>query len=281
MDIMFSVVGQRLTRLDNNYVVGDSKNYLVASFSFSEEWRDIVKTAVFKFDDNVFNIPIKDNCCIVPHEVIKPSSFLMSVFAGDLITANSVSIRVNISGISEGGEPMPPTPSVYAQIYKIADDAKVIAISVREDADSGKLNGKDGEKGDKGDTGSQGKQGDDGGKGEDGLPGMSAYETAVNNGYTGTEDEFNIDIARVNEEVRLTGGNSFSGIQTIDTKIVATRENTPIDNMLIYWDNKKQTFVSSEVSVSKLMELLSIIQISNGEVTINTRVNANQFNIKG
>lgn len=68
---------------------------------------------------------------------------------------------------ANGTEPAEPTPSVVEQILteaqnanvnstkakKLATDAKDIAQSVRDDADSGKFNGKDGAKGDKGETG--------------------------------------------------------------------------------------------------------------------------------
>lgn len=50
--------------------------------------------------------------------------------------------------------------------------------------------GKKGDKGDKGDTGATGPAGADGADGEDGADGKSAYEYAVDGGYTGTEQEF-------------------------------------------------------------------------------------------
>lgn len=71
---------------------------------------------------------------------------------------------------ANGTEPAEPTPSVVEQILteaqnantnsaeakKLATDAKDIAQSVRDDADSGKFNGKDGKDGAKGDKGDDG-----------------------------------------------------------------------------------------------------------------------------
>ncbi len=50
--------------------------------------------------------------------------------------------------------------------------------------------GDKGDKGDKGDIGATGAQGDKGDKGDTGATGKSAYEIAVDNGYTGTEQQW-------------------------------------------------------------------------------------------
>ncbi len=283
MDIIFNIVGQKISRLDSNFVVGDSKNYLTAVFAFSGEWDNLSKTAVFKNDDYTLNMTIKNNACKVPHELLSSGSFFVSVFGGDLITTNTATVRVTPSGISEGGEPVDPTPSVYAQIYKIAEDASNKVDDLEDRANSGEF------KGDKGDTGEDGKDGEDGAKGdtgdtggtgEQGTPGKSAYEYATEGGYTDTEQAFSRDLGRVNEEVRLSGGNAFTGVQTIDGKFVATRESTPSDKMLMYWSNELQTFVSSGISVETLTKLLDTIQLVDGEVVIKAKVNAQQFNIE-
>ena len=50
--------------------------------------------------------------------------------------------------------------------------------------------GDQGDKGDKGDQGDQGDKGDKGDKGDQGETGKSAYQIWLENGYTGTEDDF-------------------------------------------------------------------------------------------
>ena len=114
----FSIKNQTITRTDNFNVVGDSYNYLKACFSFSEEW-DGIKTAVFKYGDNAYCVILPDdNCCLVPWEVIKPPYFTVSVFGGDLITANIATVSVEKSGYTEGETPEEPTPDVYSQILQ-------------------------------------------------------------------------------------------------------------------------------------------------------------------
>ena len=108
----FKVDGQKLERTDNTFVVSDSKNYLTAQFTLSEEWTGEV-TAVFGNGDKFFNQPLKENKCVVPWEVIKAPFFTVSVFCGELITANMVKIMVEKSGFVCGEVPGTPTPTVW------------------------------------------------------------------------------------------------------------------------------------------------------------------------
>ena len=59
-----------------------------------------------------------------------------------------------------------------------------------------------GEKGDTGETGAQGPQGN---PGEDGADGKSAYELAVENGYTGTVEEWLASLAGENGDIGAQG----------------------------------------------------------------------------
>lgn len=114
--LKFNIQNQTITRTDDFSVVGDSKNYLIASFSFSDEWTGPI-TAIFDYGGHAYCVILKeDNTCTVPWEVIKPPYFTVSVFCGDLITANVVSVGVEKSGYKEGETPAPPTPDVYTQI---------------------------------------------------------------------------------------------------------------------------------------------------------------------
>ena len=120
--LKFNIQNQIITRTDNFSVVGDSRKYLKAHFSFSEEW-DGINTAIFKNGEDVFCVVLPDdNLCLVPWEVIKPPYFTVSVFGGDLITANIVSVAVEKSGYTEGETPEEPTPDVYTQILQKLDE---------------------------------------------------------------------------------------------------------------------------------------------------------------
>lgn len=120
MLLEFSVNKQIITRTDDNKVVENSKNYLYCKFSFSDEWETITKTAIFiSAKGEVFNVILEDDACLIPWEVIKYPHFSISVFGGDLITANKVVIPVVKSGYAEGETPSEPTPDVYEQIIKM------------------------------------------------------------------------------------------------------------------------------------------------------------------
>ena len=117
----FVVKGQNISRVDSEDIVADSKNYLKAHFTFSAEWQGI-KTAIFKKGLIVIHVILNNDECFVPWEVIKPGKFGVSVFCGDLITADIAWVNVSASGYEDGGEPQDPTPAVYTQLLKNIED---------------------------------------------------------------------------------------------------------------------------------------------------------------
>ncbi len=199
MKLEFLVKQQHIVRVDNQKFVAGSKNYLKAHFMFSEEWKGI-KTAIFKNGENVYNQIIDENngVCLVPWEVIKDGIMQVSVFCGDLITADKAAVEITCSGYEEGKTPQEPTPDVYEQILnrletlqadKIASDVISKAVDdylkehpienldntkIEEAVDSYVERHKaelKGEKGEQGEPGQQGLQGIQGPKGDDGLNG--------------------------------------------------------------------------------------------------------------
>lgn len=155
-----------------------------------------------------------NNECLVPWEVIKPGILHVSVFCGDLITADTATVYINESGYEDGGAPEDPSQTVYEQIIAmlneietggIPDDKIAAAVQsylaehpvetlTEEDVQrivSEYVTAHKGElKGDKGDKGDPGTPGSDGLDGADGTNGKSAYNIAVDNGFTGTETEW-------------------------------------------------------------------------------------------
>ena len=208
--ITFKVNGQNIVRTDTNRVVSDSRNYLRASFEFSEEWTGI-KTAIFKSGDVVRHAVLENDECMVPWEVIKPGFMKVSVFCGDLITADSSTVPITESGYAEGGAPQDPSPTVYEQIISMLNDIETggipddkIAAAVQAYLEAHPVDSlteqdvqrivteyvaahKEELKGDKGDKGEPGTNGSDGSNGDNGK---SAYDIAVDNGFTGTETEW-------------------------------------------------------------------------------------------
>ena len=134
MDLEVRVIGQQLRVPNNYYVVADSKNFLYCKFLFSPEWDGVEKTAVFA-GESVYNVLIDgDGRCLVPHECIKFPSFSISVFGGDLITANKLQIAVFESGAVEGETPPAPTPDVYDQLVLLVQGEKALAQAAAQTA---------------------------------------------------------------------------------------------------------------------------------------------------
>ena len=154
----FEVTGQYITRTDSCKPVAKCQNYFTANFSFlTDEWEGI-KTALFTMNGNSTAMVLDDDGnCTVPWEFFNVSNTSMgsvSVFCGDLVTANAACVLVYQSGYTESSASEPPTPDVYAQLTALAQEAVDTANSVREEADSGAFDGKPGE------TGPQGPQGE-------------------------------------------------------------------------------------------------------------------------
>lgn len=139
MDLRFNVESQHITRTDRNIVVAKSQNYLKAKFDFSPDWAGKTKTAVFNNNGHVYNVILDNDECFVAEEVIRQPGFTVSVFGGDLITADVVMIRVEASGYEIGGSPEPPTPEVYEQVlgmfdkFRGGDEGQVLAKSSDND----------------------------------------------------------------------------------------------------------------------------------------------------
>jgi len=113
--LKFCIDHQKITRMDDFYVVADSANYLTAEFSFTDDWTGI-KTAVFRRGENWWNVLLTDDACTIPWEALQGQGILyVSAFCDNLVTANSAPVRVYQSGyMDEMTEP--PTPTVYSQI---------------------------------------------------------------------------------------------------------------------------------------------------------------------
>lgn len=157
--------------------VSDSVMFETMQFSFPDTWNGFTKTAVFKSGDTTVSVVldkannelcISEKECYIPHEVINYPEFTVSVFGvkdNKRVTSARGRVSVFQSGYELGDEPSEPTPDEYSQLANLAEEAKLIAQSVRDDADNGLF------KGEKGDTGPQGIQGEKGDTGEQGIQG--------------------------------------------------------------------------------------------------------------
>lgn len=130
--LQFTVNNQELTKVKGITPATDSQNYLKAQFTFSEDWENCEKIAVFRAEDVTRKIYLNENNeCFVPWEVLKQSEhgafcirdtiiIYASVYAIDVteqirITTNEVKIEVKKSGYTEtaGSSEVPPEVRDY------------------------------------------------------------------------------------------------------------------------------------------------------------------------
>ena len=210
----FSVVNQKLTRIDMFYSVRDSKDYLTASFDFrTDDWAGMTKTAVFNIGDkdgSTYTLLMDGNTVKLPEACLKSSFVNISVFGvadGVRITTNVVRVELKSSGYAEGETPPEPSETVYENILKKCTEAVSIADAVQARADSGEFTGEKGEKGDKGDKGDTGATG---ATGPQGPPGKDAV--------TDTELSTESDNAIANSTVsKVLAYGNLIGFEKIDS----------------------------------------------------------------
>ena len=107
-----------------------------------------------------------------------------------------------------------PTGNEYAYQVTAENDEIFIWSELSTDWVSlGKLQGPEGPQGPQGETGPQGEQGIQGPQGE---AGESAYTAASKGGYTGTETQFNSDLAKIGNKADKTVPAAAGNLATLD-----------------------------------------------------------------
>lgn len=223
--LLFKVEGQRITRIDNIIPVAKCRNLYKAHFDFlTPEWEG-TKTAIFS-QRNYSKAQILDekNECMIPWEFFDTEINIrgsVTVFCGDLVTANSTYVDIEKAGYQNSDATVPPTPDVHQQMIDILNAAKKIAQGVRDDADAGKFHGENGE---------------------------SAYQIAIRLGFRGTEQEWiesleydhSEEFTKLAEEVRNTASNIAAERQQItqSSEDIARLKEDKVDKPSITDDGK-------------------------------------------
>lgn len=134
----FVVNNQIIARTDTFVPVRNSRNYLYAEFEFqTSDWDDKSKTVLFRSGDSE-PIPVllgKTNTCLVPAEVLQDTSFSVSIIAGNLITANIVTVKLYESGYRTGDIPE-PSQTLYEQLMTAFGEAKQTVIDSAKESES-------------------------------------------------------------------------------------------------------------------------------------------------
>ena len=140
-----TVTGQ-LLQCQKKIIIEKSVNYLIASFTFDNDWDGLIKLAQFVREDKFLQLVLEDDRCVVPWEMLQTDgSFLMTVLGVNregedtkVITCNGVVIKVYRSGLVEDQTPDDPTPvldeTILAQCIAAKEAAEAAAQSASESA---------------------------------------------------------------------------------------------------------------------------------------------------
>ena len=207
----FFVQKQRIELLERDTLAADQIAFVPLHFVFDGAWEGLHKVVQITQCCETYNLILGTDgkSCLLPSEC-KAGTIKLSVFGyapSDTkalrATTIPVSLHIKPSGfVSDSVTPIPPTPDLYAQL-----------LQELEKKAAGLQNGKDGKDGKDGispavtvtetETGAtisvtdatgtttaelhNGEKGDTGSRGADGK---SAYEVALQNGFTGTEADW-------------------------------------------------------------------------------------------
>ena len=186
------VKGQQFSK-KQPVIVSNSINYLEARFVFqTSDWSELVKFAHFKSGDSVYDFLLDGDTI--------PKEAQLNLYAGnwevyihgdryvvdddgnekivERITTNTQTVQV--VKYEQSGSVLPEVgTSVAEQIAAVADNAKKIATSVRNEADAGAFDGKDGYTPIKGVDYFDGQPGKDGADGKDGTSATHSWNGTV------------------------------------------------------------------------------------------------------
>lgn len=119
---------------DYKVLTADSVNYILASFTFDKSWDDLLKTAVFRVGELVYHIPLEDDACKIPFEVLKEPMMYISVFGSKYsvrATTSELPIQIQTSGYTVC-EPSAPTPDPYNYFIERVTELKTQAETAAE-----------------------------------------------------------------------------------------------------------------------------------------------------
>ena len=102
--IEFEVSGQQLKRIDSQQIMNKNINRYKCKFVFEDEseWIELNKFAIFEDgwrNQAVAHLGVGDEIeCLVPQKVLRGSYFKVSLYAGEFITTNSITVALIQSG---------------------------------------------------------------------------------------------------------------------------------------------------------------------------------------
>ncbi|MCR5026983.1 MAG: hypothetical protein K6A34_06050 [Methanobrevibacter sp.] len=105
IEIQLETNNQLLKRLDKEIIVNKSRNIIKAKFTIEGEvWDDVDKFAIFTdaFDNKTtVHLGTQSVCeCVVPASCLETNYFKITIYGGDLIVTNAITIPLVDSGYS-------------------------------------------------------------------------------------------------------------------------------------------------------------------------------------
>lgn len=103
IELQFETENQLLRRKDDAIIVNKAKNIIKASFTINGSvWDGVEKFAIFRdaFDNKTTTYLGRESVCscVVPASCLKTSFFKVTIYGGDLITTNAITIPLRDSG---------------------------------------------------------------------------------------------------------------------------------------------------------------------------------------
>lgn len=196
--LKFLVKGQKIELLEREVIASDQIAFVTLKFVFDGDWKKFHKVVQFTQCDETYNRVLGTDglSCLLPAE-LHAGAVKLSVFGYDAdntsglrATTVPVTLHIRASGFvgEDADSPIPPTPDLYTQLLQKIGEVQ---------------------------------HGKDGADGKDGKDGLSAYELAVQNGFTGTLAEWLAFLKGKDGENGVDGKNGVNGSDGKSAYIIA------------------------------------------------------------
>ena len=196
--LKFLVKGQKIEILEREVIASDQIAFVTLKFVFDGDWKKFHKVVQFTQCDETYNRVLCTDglSCLLPAE-LHAGAVKLSVFGYDAdntegLRATTVSVTLHIRSSGFVGDdtesPVPPTPDLYTQLLQKIGEVQ---------------------------------HGKDGADGKDGKDGLSAYELAVENGFTGTLAEWLASLKGKDGENGVDGKDGVNGSDGKSAHIIA------------------------------------------------------------
>lgn len=181
--VKLNIIHTRITASNLESLVEGNVNSILIKFSFSPEWNNLTRIAVFRNGDTKVSVSLDSEECVIPWEVLKTS--------GELF--------VSARGVGNSGEYVLCTGNESLGKVEVSDAASTVASA--ENATPDVLDSL------LADVAQLKAGGGIGGEGRDGIDGKSAYEIACEYGFTGSEEQW---------LESLKGADGIDGVDGVD-----------------------------------------------------------------